>query len=187
MASATLSTIKILVVDDHPSTAQTLARAISQIGSRVEVFSATSGIQALDYAKESPLDILITDMIMPEMTGLELIEQLQKQSVGRPTYSFLITAYELPGLQVSARRLKVKDIINKPVHPERICQIVSQSIQEMDNTRPVSSQSSPNKAFTILIADDQPDNLMLLARHLDREGYGYIKAADGLETDHRQL
>ncbi len=182
MDPSTLPTIKILVVDDHPSTAQTLARAISQIGPRVEVSSATSGLQALEYTKDSALDILITDMIMPEMTGLELIEQLQKRPVGRPILSFLITAYEVPGLQVSARRLKVRDIINKPVHPERICQIISKSIQEMDNARPTPSEASPNKAFTILIADDQPDNLMLLSRYLDREGYGYLKASDGLET-----
>jgi signal transduction histidine kinase/DNA-binding response OmpR family regulator len=182
MDPSILPTIKILVVDDHPSTAQTLARAISQIGPRVEVSSATSGLQALEYAKDDGVDILITDMIMPEMTGLELIEQLQKQPLRKPTYSFLITAYEVPGLQVSARRLKVRDIINKPVHPERICQIVSQSIQEMDHARPAASESSPNKDFTILIADDQPDNLMLLSRYLDREGYAYIKASDGLET-----
>src|SRR5512139_2450760 len=182
MDPSTLPTIKILVVDDHPSTAQTLARAISQIGPRVEVSSATSGLQALEYTKDSALDILLTDMIMPEMTGLELIEQLQKRSFGRPTLTFLITAYEVPGLQVSARRLKVKDIINKPVHPERICRIISKSIQEMDNARPAASEASPKQAFTILIADDQPDNLMLLSRYLDREGYGYLKASDGLET-----
>ncbi len=88
MDPSTLPTIKILVVDDHPTTAQTMARAISQIGPRVEVFSATSGIQALDYAKDGALDILITDMIMPEMTGLELIEQLQK-SPGRKTHLFI--------------------------------------------------------------------------------------------------
>ena len=121
-------------------------------------------------------------MIMPEMTGLELIEQLQKLPAGKPTFSYLITAYEVPGLQVSARRLKVRDIIIKPVHPERICQIVSQSIREMDDTRPAAANSSPNKLFNILIADDQPDNLMLLSRYLDREGYGYIKASDGLEA-----
>ena len=182
MDPSTLPTIKILVVDDHPSTAQTLARAISQIGTRVEVSSATSGLQALEYAKDDGVDILITDMIMPEMTGLELIEQLQKRPLGRPTFSFLITAYEVPGLQVSARRLKVRDIIIKPVHPERICQIVSQSIREMDDTRPAPADSSSNKLFNILIADDQPDNLMLLSRYLDREGYGYIKASDGLEA-----
>ena len=106
MDPSTLPTIKILVVDDHPSTAQTLARAISQIGPRVEVASATSGLQALEYTQNGSLDILITDMIMPEMTGLELIEQMQKRPAGKPTFSFLVTAYEVPGLQVSARAFK---------------------------------------------------------------------------------
>ena len=182
MDPSTLPLIKILVVDDHPSTAHTLARALSQVDTRVKVFSATSGPQALECAKEDAVDILITDMIMPEMTGLELIENLQKNPAGRPTYSFLITAYEVPGLQVSARRLKVKDVIIKPVHPERICRIISQAIQEMDQARPVVVESSPNKLFNILIADDQPDNLMLLSRYLEREGYSYLKAADGIET-----
>ena len=182
MDPSTLPTIKILVVDDHPNTAHTLARAISQIGSRVEVCSATSGSQALEAANEGAVDILLTDMIMPEMTGLELIEQLQKHPGGRPTFSFLITAYEVPGLRVSAQRLKVRDVIIKPVHPERICRIVSQAIQEMDQIRPSTTEPAQNKPFTILIADDRPDNLMLLARYLEREGYSYIKAMDGLET-----
>lgn len=182
MDYANLPSIKILVVDDHPSTATTLARALSQIGPHVEVSSATSGRQALDYVNNGAIDILITDMIMPEMTGLELIEQLQNHPAGRPTFSFLITAYEVPGLRVSARRLKVKDVIIKPFHPERICQIISQTIEEMNQARPVVSEASQSKPFTILIADDQPDNLVLLARYLDREGYSYIEARDGLET-----
>ncbi|MGE5373810.1 MAG: response regulator [Bacteroidota bacterium] len=182
MDASTSPRIKILVVDDHPSTAHTLARALSQVDTRVKVLSATSGPQALEYARQDVVDILITDMIMPEMTGLELIENLQKSPAGKPTYSFLITAYEVPGLQVSARRLKVRDVIIKPVHPERICRIITQAIQEMDQARPVIVDSSPNKLFNILVADDQPDNLMLLSRYLEREGYSYIKAADGIET-----
>src|SRR5689334_20496567 len=89
--------VKILVVDDHPSTATTLARALSQLGSKVEVRSATSGQEALEQAKGWSVDILITDMIMPEMTGLELIEKLQSHPLGRPTFTFLITAYDVPG------------------------------------------------------------------------------------------
>jgi len=125
---------------------------------------------------------LITDMIMPEMTGLELIEKLQNHPAGRPTFSFLVTAYDVPGLKVTARRLKVKDVIIKPVHPQHICQIVLQAIDEMDHARPVINETSQTQPFTILIADDQPDNLMLLARYLEKEGYSYIKARDGLET-----
>ena len=182
MDLSTLPTVKILVVDDHPNTAIMLGRALSQLGPRVDIASATSGAQALAYVNEGPVDILITDMIMPEMTGLELIERPQSHPSGRPAFSFLITAYEVPGLRVSARRLKVKDVIFKPVHPERICQIIRESIEELDHARPAVTEVSPTKPFTILIADDQPDNVMLLSRYLEREGYNYLAARDGLET-----
>jgi signal transduction histidine kinase/DNA-binding response OmpR family regulator len=173
---------KILVVDDHPNAATMLARGIAQLGNRVDVTSATSGRQALEFVDKGAIDILFTDMIMPDMTGLELIEKLQNHPAGRPTFTYLVTAFDVPGLKVTARRLKVKDVIIKPVHPERICQIVLQAINEMDHTRPVLGEASQTEPFTILIADDQPDNLMLLARYLEKEGYSYIKAKDGLET-----
>jgi CheY-like chemotaxis protein len=176
------SRAKILVVDDHPSTATTLARALAQLGSRVEVLSATSGQEALEKVKDCSVDILITDMIMPEMTGLELIEKLQNHPAGRPTFTFLITAYDVPGLKVTARRLKVQEVIVKPVHPARIRQVVLEAMDEMiESKQSGSTPNIPNK-FKILIADDQPDNVMLLSRYLQNEGYGYIEARDGLET-----
>ena len=104
MNTSALPAIKILVVDDHPNTAATLARALSVLGPRVDISSATSGVQALNQVNHDAVDILITDMIMPEMTGLELIEKLQNRPAGRPTFSFLVTEYEVPGLKVSARR-----------------------------------------------------------------------------------
>lgn len=174
--------VKILVVDDHPNTATMLARAISQLGPQVKVVSATNGVDALKHVSEEAADIVITDMVMPEMTGLELIERLNNNPSGKPTFSFLITAYDVPGLTVSARRLKVKEVIVKPVPPERICQIITQAMHEMSHAKPVPTTPAPLKSFTILIADDQPDNLTLLARYLSNEGYKFIKAKDGVET-----
>lgn len=173
---------KILVVDDHPNTATMLARGIAQLGQRVDVTSATSGRQALEFVDQGAIDILFTDMIMPDMTGLELIEKLQNHPAGRTTFTYLVTAFDVPGLKVTARRLKVKDVIIKPVHPERICQIVLQAMDEMGQARPVLKETAHTQPFTILIADDQPDNLTLLARYLEKEGYSYIKAKDGVET-----
>jgi signal transduction histidine kinase/CheY-like chemotaxis protein len=174
--------VKILVVDDHPNTATMLARAISQLGPSVEVSSAQGGTEALKHVKDGAVDILITDMIMPEMTGLELIEKFQNHPSGRPTFSFLMTAYDVPGLKVTARRLKVKEVISKPVPPERMCQIITQAMEELHHARPARQETSQQKTFTILIADDQPDNLTLLSRYLTNEGYGYIKAVDGLQA-----
>ncbi len=174
--------VKILIVDDHPNTANTLARGIAQLGNKVEVFSATSGYEALEHAKSGAIDILITDMIMPEMTGLELIEKLQNHPAGRPMFSYLMTAYDVPGLKVTAHRLKVKDVIIKPIRPERICQIVLQAIEEIGHAEPSENEKAPTQPFTILIADDLPDNLLLLSRYLENEGYSYIKAKDGIDT-----
>ena len=180
--STDFSPVKILVVDDHPNTATTLARALSQLGPKVEVKSATNGQEAIEHVNDGATDILITDLIMPGMTGLELIEKLQKHPAGRPTFSFLVTAYDVPGLKVTARRLHVKDVIVKPVHPERICQIINDAIEEMDHSRSPGNEPVANKSFKILIADDQPDNLRLLSRYLESEGYAYIQAKDGEET-----
>jgi signal transduction histidine kinase/DNA-binding response OmpR family regulator len=173
--------VGILVVDDHPNTANTLARALSQLGTFVHVTSATSGQEALSKVKNTPVDILITDMIMPEMTGLELIEKMQEHPGGKPSYTYLVTAYDVPGLKVTAQRLRVSEVILKPVRPERICQITMQAINEMRTaTKPASK--APKRKFKILVADDMPDNVTLLARYLEYEGYDQVTATDGLEA-----
>ncbi len=174
--------VRILIVDDHPNTATTLARAVSQLGSRVDVMSATSGREAMEKANGGAVDILITDMIMPEMNGLELVEKLQDHPGGRPTYVILITAYDVPGLKETARRLKVNEIIVKPVRPERICQIVTQALDDWSQTKPEREEKVVKKQFRILVADDRPDNVTLLARYLESEGYAHITASDGIET-----
>ena len=125
------STVRVLVVDDHPSTAKTLARAIAQLGSQVNVTHATSGKDALEQASSDSVDVLITDMMMPGMNGLELIDKMQSNPGGRPAHIILVTAYDVPGLRETARRLKVDETILKPVHPEHICQIVSNIIGSM--------------------------------------------------------
>ncbi len=175
--------VRILVVDDHPNTAATLARALTQLGPIVDVISATSGRDALEKVKTIGVDILFTDMIMPEMTGLELIEKMQKHPAGRPAFTYLVTAYDVPGLKVTAQRLRVNEVIVKPVRPERICQIATSAIEEMKHsTKPVKNLVVGKKKFKILVADDKPDNVTLLTRYLDYEGYEYVTARDGLEA-----
>jgi two-component system, OmpR family, phosphate regulon sensor histidine kinase PhoR len=177
-----LLSARVLIVDDHPNTALTLSRAISQLGPSIEVISATNGKTALERVRDGAVDLLITDMMMPEMNGLELIEKLKSHPGGRPTYTILITAYDVPGLRESARRLKVDETIIKPVRPERVCQIVSQALGNMSKVEQSASETKPQQTFKILIADDIPDNIALLSRYLQSEGYSYITASDGVET-----
>ena len=175
--------VRILIVDDHPSTATTLARALTQLGPSVDIVSATNGLEALEKVRSKGVDILITDMIMPEMTGLELIEKLQNHPGGRPTHTYLVTAYDVPGLKVTAQRLKVDEVLIKPVRPERIYQIVSRNMEDMKQaTHPRSEPGKEKRKFKILVADDRPDNVTLLVRYLEYEGYDQVTAQDGVEA-----
>jgi len=126
------SPVKILVVDDYPNAATLLARSLSRLGSRIEVVSATSALQALECVQDGAADIVITDMDMPGMTGLELIEKLQKNPTGNRIVSFLITASNTQELKIKARELNVREVLHKPVPPERICQIISRVLEDID-------------------------------------------------------
>jgi len=181
-ASPNLSRARVLVVDDHPSTAVTLARAISQLGPGIEVISATSGEMALECVRDGAVDLVITDMMMPNMNGLELIEKLRSHPGGRPTYTILITAYDVPGLRESARRLKVNETIIKPVQPDHICRTVGRALEDMGYSQLPKPVPDSQPHFTILVADDNPDNVSLLSRYLQHEGYGFIAASNGVET-----
>jgi DNA-binding response OmpR family regulator len=173
---------RILIVDDHPGMATTLARAVSQIGPELEVISANGGRDALDRVKDLPVDLLITDMMMPDMNGMELIEKLRSHPAGRPAFTILMTAYDVPGLKESARRLKVNETIIKPFPPERLRQIVRVALEGMNQTRAVQPVMVSQQQFKILVADDVSDNVSLLARYLQSEGFHYITASDGAET-----
>jgi len=173
-----ISPVRILIVDDHPNTATMLARVLTKFDHPVDVLTASSGEEALEEIGDQLVDILITDFMMPGMNGLELIEKLKGDQ--KPAYTILITAYDTPGLAITARRLNIQDYLVKPVQPEKIRGIVTRVIEDI---RPAGRASTPaKKPFKILIADDYPDNLRLLSTRLRNEGYTFIPAWDGEET-----
>jgi two-component system, response regulator YesN len=138
--SAGDSHVRVLVVDDHPNTANMLARAISRLGPHVEVVSAASGLEALRQVEAQPVDILITDLMMPEMNGMELIETLNDQPSLTPAATFLLTAYDSATVREDAQRLHVKEVIAKPVHPEWICEIITKTMDELKQSKPASAE-----------------------------------------------
>ncbi|MFN3307904.1 MAG: response regulator [Anaerolineales bacterium] len=180
--SAAVFPIHVLVVDDHPNTAHTLARAIAQIGSKVEVLSAISGQEALQRVQDCPVDILITDMVMPQMNGIELIERLQNHPGGKPSYIILITAYDMAEVREAAQRMNINEIIIKPVNPEHLYETIEKLVKNWSELRSLTQEKQAAKPYKVLIADDRPDNVLLLSRYMENEGYTYITAVDGVEA-----
>jgi CheY-like chemotaxis protein len=128
-AKSSNTPVCILVVDDHPSTAANMARVISHLGPGVNVLSAEGGEQALALMKNRTVDMLVTDLVMPGVTGLELIERMRTLTSGRPAYTILMTAYDVPGLMENARRLMVNEVVRKPIQPETVCRMIARAIR----------------------------------------------------------
>ena len=116
--------INILVVDDKKSMRDMLAMMLREKGYRP--LTKASAEDALEVLAELPIDIIITDLKMPGMGGLELLEEVRKRAPH--TSVLLITAYGSIQDAVAAIKLGAVDFIEKPfpleVMEEKIAQII---------------------------------------------------------------
>ncbi len=105
---------KILVVDDESIIRESLVFVLSK--ENYEVDEASNGLQALEKIKSDNFDLLITDIEMPELKGIELLEKVRQYSPD--TFVILITAYASIETAISAFRKGASDYILKPLEFE---------------------------------------------------------------------
>lgn len=107
---------KILVVDDEEIIRESLSFVLKKEGYIVE--EAENGKAAYDKIVESSFDVMITDLEMPGMKGIQLIEEIQKLSI--QTAVMVITAYGSLDTAISALRNGASDYILKPIEFDEI-------------------------------------------------------------------
>ena len=74
--------LKVIIVDDEQFIAQGLQALIDWNAAGYEVAAVLSdGQEALEYIKKLPVDLVITDVMMPKMTGLELLETVRRENL----------------------------------------------------------------------------------------------------------
>jgi diguanylate cyclase (GGDEF)-like protein len=102
----------ILLVDDLPSNLHTLSRTLSD---EYDLSVATSGMEALNLARVIAPDLILLDVMMPEMDGLETLSRLRSSDWGREIPVILVTADDRVETQVSGLELGADDFIAKPI------------------------------------------------------------------------
>ena len=105
---------RLLVVDDQPINIQALYQ-IFHVDH--EVFMATSGRQALDFCQRDPPDLILLDVVMPEMDGLEVCRHLKANPLTAGIPVIFITAQTEPADETRALEAGAVDFITKPVNP----------------------------------------------------------------------
>ncbi len=107
---------KILIVDDDQDIRDVARLALRKFAAW-EVAAAASGLDGLDQAKTNPPDAILLDVSMPDMDGITVFEQLQRDPVTHPIPVVLLTAKVLPSDRQRFAALGVSGVITKPFDP----------------------------------------------------------------------
>ena len=113
--------ISILVVDDNPSMAGSLADILEIKGFGVQ--AAYSGAEALEILRDQPVDILLTDVRMPDMNGVELYRKTRRNFPDLIT--ILMTAYSADDIIQQGMQEGIKTVLNKPVDMDFLLSLFS--------------------------------------------------------------
>ena len=125
---------KILVVDDEPAEREGLARLVGQWGYEVE--TASSGEEALNLVESQHPAVVVTDLVLPEMDGLTLLQKLKE--TGRPPIVLLVTGHGTVETAVEAMRHGAFDYLTKPVDTTRLQVLLEKSIEQESLSREVN-------------------------------------------------
>jgi len=125
---------RILVVDDDPAVTSMLKRGLSYEGFAVEV--ASSGPEGLDLAREHAPDLVILDVMMPGMDGLEMLQRLRAADAQLPI--LMLTARDAPADQIKGLGFGADDYITKPFTFEVLAARVRAQLRRVDAEHPAA-------------------------------------------------
>lgn len=140
-----------IIVEDEPLARNLLTAYISKVPKIQLIQTFSNAIDALDYLRDNHVDILFSDIQMPEVTGITLLKLLQKKPL-----IILTTAYSEYALE--GYELEVFDYLVKPISFERFLKSIEKGIARLDNSHPEVAdikevQSGTNAPDYIFVKD----------------------------------
>jgi two-component system sensor histidine kinase/response regulator len=116
---------RILVVDDQPINVQLLKRKLERGG--LEVSTANNGLEALEQVKAHKPDLILLDLMMPDMDGIEVCQRLQASSDNRSIPVIFVTARTTKESKLAGLAVGAVDYITKPIDlDETVARVTTQ-------------------------------------------------------------
>jgi DNA-binding NtrC family response regulator len=117
---------RILVVDDEMIVCESCKRILEEDGYEVE--TALGGMEAFEKMKENPFDIVITDLKMPGIDGMEVLRTFRREYPD--AIIIMITGFSTVETAVEAMKLGAFDYISKPFTPDEVSIVVKKAIEQ---------------------------------------------------------
>ena len=120
--------LRLMVIDDEAIVGKRIKPALEKTGGVVETFE--DGRTALDRFKEEPFDIVVTDIRMDDVDGIEVLEQVR--SMSERTKVIIITGYATVEMAREALSKGAYDFIAKPFKPKELLAIVERAAKDLE-------------------------------------------------------
>lgn len=140
--------IKCLIVEDEPLARNLLTDYVKKVPYLQLIEACSNPLKALDVIRNNPVDLLLLDIQMPEITGLTLLKTLQKKPLVIFTTAY--SEYALEGYE-----LDVVDYLLKPITFERFLRAIEKINQRLSTPQPISEpvvqkESVPSSSFVFV-------------------------------------
>jgi DNA-binding response OmpR family regulator len=170
----------ILIVDDEPNVRLVFRTALEASG--YSVTTAADGEQALLWLKDSPVDVVLLDLQMPGLSGMDVLERLREEGHNVPVV--IITAHGNVPNAVQAMKLGAIDFLTKPISPEILRSVVAEVLAR--HAAPAEPPARPEAHEPLTAAAQFAANLDQAKRALNQRWFEeaeiYLKQAIGLES-----
>lgn len=149
---------RVLIVDDDPDILMSLTKRLTWMGH--DVLTAEDGEQALRMVAEDQPDVMLLDIELPGLGGLDILKHLaeKRSSVPTPTLPevIVITAFGTIGRAVEAMRLGACDFLSKPFEPDHLSLVIEKAMAQAAITRQVGLlQAEVQERYECIVGPSQ--------------------------------
>ncbi|MEI9991962.1 MAG: response regulator [Rhizomicrobium sp.] len=149
----------VFIVDDHDRVRGSIRALLESAGLKVEDFS--SAVDFLGQAQPGPGDCVIADVRMPQMSGLELQEELTRRAVRVAV--IIVTGHADVPLAVKVLKAGASDLIEKPFDDEALLGAVSRALENGRQARELAASAQEAEALIALLTEREQEIFHQLA------------------------
>jgi two-component system, NtrC family, response regulator HydG len=168
--------IRLLMVDDERDFLQAVEPGMARRG--FDVSLAESGIRALELLEQQTFDVVVLDVKMPGIDGVDTFREISRRYPGLPV--ILLTGHGDISQAFETSREGVHEYLTKPCDVERLAEVVREAASR---GRPrEEAQPLPSEVIRLLLVDDDMEFVRSLTPALERRGIDVTEALDGSQA-----